>query len=71
MSDLTKASRRVSLTLTLGQEQAIQRSLVYRLNGESYAAAIRHYMITGLMEDQSSDLMRKYNEMLRLLKERK
>jgi hypothetical protein len=65
MADLNKAARRVSLTLTLGQENAIKNSLAFRLNGNSYSRAIRHWMVDGIMKDQHADLQGKYDAMLR------
>lgn len=68
MADQTKAARKVSLTLTIGQENAIKNSLAFRLNGNSFSRAIRHWMVDGIMKDQQADLARKYDEMLRSVK---
>ncbi len=46
-----QSSRRVHVTLTSGQDQAIRKSTLYALCGRRLAAVIAHWVTEGIMRD--------------------
>lgn len=69
--DLTKRSRRVSITLTKGQDYAIRDSFMFKLCGSRYSEWLRHAMMETITRDHHSGMERKIDETLRLLREKK